>query len=134
MNFKTVNFGQNTGLRKEEHSKKLKFTENYFSADRVYTDGFGTPSQTIDIGTQLERGTVVNLRSREEKELRPNFGGLMSSGPAVFYEDLRVKKSDIPEENGRFYDHTFLTNNRPNAVQKDSGFRGGNDTRNDSRT
>lgn len=150
MNFSKVQFGENTGLRGEERdeldfdknaNKRMKYyTTNYFTSDiksqpgvNSY-DGFGTPSQEINVGTALEHSIITNPRIKQDwRPLQLNYGSMAIAGPTITHTNERDRKSCNPREN-EFYKRSFYTLDiNPNATQKSSAFRQGVDSRNDSR-
>lgn len=125
---------------KKHESKKLKYYTTNLFADNVkdlpgtnFHDGFGTPSQEINKSTSL-RGQVSNPRIKMEWGALPvTAGTLTSSGPTINHILEKDKRSCNPVD-GEFYKRSFyFLDINPNAVQKSSGFRGGLDTRNDTR-
>jgi hypothetical protein len=142
-------FGQYTGLRGQQRDeeefikhqkKKMKYyTTNFFESGikdvtgNDFHDGFGTPSQEIDRSTSL-RGQITNPKIKHEWGALPiNSAGLSRAGPTIDHYIERDRKSCNPEDS-QFYKRSFYTLDvNPNAVQKSDSYRGGVDTRNDTR-
>lgn len=142
-----MNFANYTGLRgekrdedefKQHQNKKLKYyTTNYYkdgiTSSGNFHDGFGTPSQEIDKSTSL-RGNVTNPRIKEEWGALPvNMGSLVSSGPTIDHILEKDRRTCNPRDDEIYKRSFYFLDMNPNAVQKSDGFRGGLDTRNDTR-
>jgi hypothetical protein len=146
MNFSTVNYGKNSGLKNDtedfekQSQEPLKYyTTNWNSvlksdAGINFVEGYGKPPGFTDAESQLIRSTVTNPKVRQNYGMLPlvSGGSLRNTGPVISESNSRERKSCQPTDNEHykrsFYDLVGFT---PIVENKS---RSGSDSRQDGRT
>jgi hypothetical protein len=120
MNFSTVNYGQNTGLKgdtddfEKQSQKPLKYYTDSLIAPLKgdsginFHEGFGISSKFIDTESQLIRSNITHPKIRQNYGMLPfaTTGGLANSGPIISEDISRVKRACQPTDQ-EFYKRSF---------------------------
>jgi hypothetical protein len=144
MNFSTVNYGKDTGLKSDEsdfdgkNSAALKYYTTRSSGPLPldlgisFHDGFGTSIANVDKETDLIRSTITNPKVRQNFGFLPTQGGgLASNGPVISESNSRQNKSCQPLSNDHYKRHFYEL---PGYSIKTEENRQGSDTRQTGRS
>lgn len=146
MNFSTVNYGKNSGLKsdssdfeKQSEAPLKYYTTNWndvlpSDAGINFVEGYGKPGGFTDTESQLIRSTITNPRVRQNFGFLPmaTTGGLPNGGPVISEEIGRERKSCQPMSND-YYKRSFYQLDQYKGVSEASQ-KGGIDTRQDGRS